>query len=225
MTATMNTGALLGAALLVTTVGCANQDRQRITMLEQTNQSLTERLNASNGELHRVQTERDAVSSGLQNALDEVESLRMTVAQRPDPETLAIGWTPVPGGAMIAIEGGVLFTPGQATMRRGAGRILAKVVSAVQGEYLDKDILVLGHTDDRPIRKSGWKDNHQLSTERALAVVRYLREQSVAPDRLIAGGCGSTRPRFDNDTDAHRAKNRRVEIFALPPIPRTTVQP
>ena len=118
---------------------------------------------------------------------------------------------------MIAIEDRVLFAPGKITLRQEARRTLDAVVSTVQGEYADKDIFVFGHTDDRPIVKSGWTDNWQLSTERALAVARYLRQRAVATPRLVVAGCGEYRPRAANDSEADRAKNRRVQILAVDP--------
>ena len=63
-------------------------------------------------------------------------------------------------------------------------------------------------------------DNYQLSTERALAVARHLVSRGVPPGRLIAGGCGEHRPREANTSKTNRAANRRVEIFALEPMPR-----
>ena len=125
---------------------------------------------------------------------------------------------------MIAIEGNVLFQAGRAVIRPQARVTLDGIASTVRGEYADKDILVVGHTDDQPIKKSGWTDNFQLSTERSLAVARYLQQHGVAPNRLIAGGCGEHRPRKPNDTQAGKASNRRVEVFAVEPIARD-VQP
>ena len=116
---------------------------------------------------------------------------------------------------MIAIEGEVLFSPGKVSLKESAKRTLDGVVSTIQGEYADKDVFVFGHTDDRPIKKSGWKDNWQLSTERALAVVRYLGDHGVTSTRLAACGAGEHRPRVGNTSQANRAKNRRVEIYAV----------
>ncbi|RME41480.1 MAG: flagellar motor protein MotB, partial [Planctomycetota bacterium] len=75
-----------------------------------------------------------------------------------------------------------------------------------------------GHTDDTPIRKSGWKDNYELSAQRALAVVRYLGSKGIDFKRLIACACGEHRPRVPNRSAAERARNRRVEIFAVDPL-------
>ena len=135
----------------------------------------------------------------------------------PAPQEEVAGWMPVPGGAVIAIEDRVLFSPGKITLRPEALKVLDGIVSTLGGEYGNRDVLVFGHTDDRPIKKSGWDDNWQLSAERALAVVRYLKEQGVAPERLVGAGCGENRPAVPNSSDANRTKNRRVAIFAADP--------
>jgi len=50
-----------------------------------------------------------------------------------------------------------------------------------------------------------------------LAVVRYLRDQGVSPDRILAGGRGEYRPRVPNTSEVNRTSNRRVEVFAIDP--------
>ena len=68
-----------------------------------------------------------------------------------------------------------------------------------------------GHTD----RDGATALNQRLSQGRAEAVVDYLVEQGIAPDRLEAVGYGDTRPRFDNDTLDGRLANRRIEFTLL----------
>ena len=57
--------------------------------------------------------------------------------------------------------------------------------------------------------------NEALGRRRANAVVNYLVSQGVAADRLTARGYGEDRPRFPNDSEANRAKNRRVELVPM----------
>ena len=85
----------------------------------------------------------------------------------------------------------------------------------VNSEYPTQDVLVYGHTDNEPIKKSGWKDNYELSAQRALAVVRHLQSRGVSAARLVAAGCGEHRPTAPNTSQQSRAKNRRVEIYVL----------
>ena len=204
-------------ALMTAGSGCATQQKKRMAMLEDANRTLTERLNLTRGELESAELDRQQLDRRLQDAIDEVNVLKDALAQKPATEEAPPGWTPVPGGAMIALEGNVLFAPGRVAIRREARKTLDAITSNVQGEYAGKDVLVFGHTDDRPIQKSGWQDNYQLSAERALAVVRYLKDRGVAPGRLVACGCGENRPRVPNSSTGSRATNRRVEIFALDP--------
>jgi chemotaxis protein MotB len=195
--------------------GCASTHQERVAMLEDLNNQLRARLNKANMDLRDAQRGQAEMDARLVAALDEVGSLRSKLEQIPPPAEAAPGWTPVPGGAMIAIESNILFPPGKAVLRDEARRTLDAIVGTVQTDYADKNILVIGHTDNQPIKKSGWKDNYQLSAERALSVVRYLRDRSVNPDRLVAGGCGQHRPRVPNDSPINQTRNRRVEIYAL----------
>lgn len=195
--------------------GCATKLKQRVATLEETNRNLTRRLNVSHGELDQLAGNRDELDMRLQGALDEIGNLQTELTQRPAPAEAPAGWKPIPGGAMIAIAGNVLFEPGKPTLRKEARKTLDGIVSTVQGEYADKGVLVFGHTDDQPIKKSGWTDNYELSTERALAVVRYLRDHGVPPKRLAACGWGEHRPLVPNSSPANRSANRRVEIFAV----------
>lgn len=74
-------------------------------------------------------------------------------------------------------------------------------------------VTVAGHTDDRPISTARFRSNWDLSTARAVSVVhRLLERHTVAAGRLIAAGFGATRPLLPNDSEANRARNRRVEI-------------
>ena len=110
-----------------------------------------------------------------------------------------------------------MFKSGKVTLRRESKNVLSKIASEITGSFAGKDVYVFGHTDTDPIKKSKWKDNRQLSTERSLAVVRYLQTQSVSPKSLVACGCGEHRPMTSNSSSSGRSKNRRVEIFAVDP--------
>ena len=200
--------------------GCGEDPKIKIAMLEDENHTLYADLEALRGNLDTLTQQRNRCQSDLLLAQRANGDLQGRLAAVPPPVDLPGQWKAVPGGAMIAIEGNMLFTSGNAALRKEARRALDAVVSVLQGNMADKDILVIGHTDDHPIKKSGWVDNYQLSTERSLAVVRYLRDRGVAPARLIAGGCGENRPRVAPASEADRAANRRVEIFALNPFPR-----
>ncbi len=201
----------LGGALLLGT-GC-NDPKQRIAMLEESNQSLLADLQRTRAELDRCRESNELCQRDIAAARGQINSLNTQLATMP--EDVPEGWTAVPGGAMIAIEGSVLFDSGKAVVKSSGQNTLEDILVPLRSEYADKDVLVFGHTDDMPIRKSGWKDNYELSTQRSLAVVRWLKEHGVSPNRLVACGVGEYRPRVPNTSANNRAKNRRVEIFAL----------
>lgn len=204
----------LGGLLFAT--GC-DDSKEKMAMLEQSNQSLLADLQRARAELAQCNESTQSCERELALARGEADMLRNRppqVVQAP-AEPVAPGWTAVPGGAMIAIEGSVLFDSGKVKLKSSAQGTLDQIYSALRGEYSDKDVLVYGHTDDDPIKKSGWQDNYELSAQRALSVVRWLKDRGVSPDRLVACGVGEFRPRVPNTSRDNKAKNRRVEIFAL----------
>ncbi|NQU58963.1 MAG: OmpA family protein [Rhodospirillales bacterium] len=86
---------------------------------------------------------------------------------------------------------------------------LAAVIKKSKG-----DIIIAGHTDDRPIHTERFRSNWDLSAARAISVVHYLLEfTDVDQSRLSAMGYGASRPLGANDTDDGRALNRRVEVI------------
>lgn len=208
----------LGLAL----IGCASTPKPQTAQRENPNRDLQGRLSKAMNDLDAANRDRDQLNRRLAGTQQDLDNAKAQLASRPEPmPEPAPGWTAVPGGAMIAIDDSVLFGSGKAVLREEAKRTLDGIAGTIQGEYANKDILVFGHTDDRPIKKSGWDDNWQLSSERSLAVVRYLKDRGINPDRLVAAGCGEHRPRAKNDTEANRFSNRRVEIFAIDPQSRT----
>ena len=82
----------------------------------------------------------------------------------------------------------------------------------IKRDYPGSTIRVQGHTDGDPIKKSGWKDNWELSCERALTVVRQLTKAGINPKNVCAAGFGRHRPVADNSSRAGKSRNRRVEI-------------
>ncbi len=88
-------------------------------------------------------------------------------------------------------------------------------------EYLGKNpgwmVFLEGHTDSIPIRTSAFPSNLELSAARAEAVGRYLEARGIARERIVAKGCGDTRPIATNATRDGRSANRRVEVTLVPP--------
>ena len=119
-------------------------------------------------------------------------------------------------GLVVTFLAEVLFDSGKAKVKPAAHDVLDKVANVITDKAPDRNIAVEGHTDNEPIKKSGWKSNWELSTARATSVLHYLETRGITPNKLQATGYGEYRPVASNDTVEGRQKNRRVEIIILP---------
>lgn len=102
---------------------------------------------------------------------------------------------------------GVNFDFNKATLKSESEAALTAVAGAL-GKRPKLKVLVVGHTDSVGDDAS----NQKLSDARAAAVVTWLQKHGIAAERLASRGFGETQPISDNDSDAGRAKNRRVEL-------------
>jgi chemotaxis protein MotB len=117
-------------------------------------------------------------------------------------------------GLRLNLTREVLFPSGSAEVNASGRSVLGKVAERVRG--IPHDIEVQGHTDDVPIHSERYPTNWELAGARASRVVRLLEEKGVAPDRLCAISRGEYAPVAPNDSEAGRAKNRRIEITLKP---------
>ena len=105
----------------------------------------------------------------------------------------------------------VLFRTGSAEISAYGRQVIAALAPTIA--RLSNQVLVEGHTDNVPLNSPGY-NNWNLSTDRAVAVVRLLQEVfGIAPTRLVAIGYGEYQPRASNDTVHGRSLNRRVELL------------
>lgn len=122
-------------------------------------------------------------------------------------------------GLVITVVGDLLFDSGKAKIRPEAYPLLDKVSALLKENMSQFNIGIEGHTDNVPIKSSGWKSNWELSTARALSVLHYLeKDEGISPERLSAIGYGEYRPVASNDSRDGRKQNRRVEIVILPNV-------
>ena len=120
-------------------------------------------------------------------------------------------------GLVVTVLDRVLFDPGKAEIKDSARTTLDKVADVLKSRVPEHLVYVEGHTDNDPIRYSGWRSNWELSTARATEVIHYFVEsQAVNPTRLIASGFGEFHPVAGNDTLEGKVRNRRVEIVITP---------
>jgi len=103
------------------------------------------------------------------------------------------------------------FPSGDATIKPAMIPIIERVVEVVSN--CTGNILVSGHTDDRPISSSRYRSNWDLSAARAVSVVHELvMNREIPADRVVAAGRAETQPLVPNNSPENRAQNRRVEI-------------
>jgi chemotaxis protein MotB len=111
----------------------------------------------------------------------------------------------------------VLFDSGSAELRSDGRAVLDALAPSLV--TLPNRIAIEGHTDDRPIASAVFPSNWELSTARASSVLRYLvNTYGFSASKLAAAGYADQRPLAENDSDANRAHNRRVELVVLSTI-------
>ena len=132
-------------------------------------------------------------------------------------------------GDRFIFQSEVLFATGQANISDTGKEQLAEIASALREieEVIPKDIpwvlQIEGHTDSDPIADNPFfRDNWDLSTERALSVVRFLRSEGIPANRLAAAGYGEFQPIDTQNSEAAKQRNRRIELKLTQRIAQNT---
>ena len=116
-------------------------------------------------------------------------------------------------GLMIRLKEKALFASGSASLQGQAEQIVPVIAALLSS--LPERVTISGHTDNVPISTAQFPSNWELSSSRAVNLMRGLMgaQPSLNPARFSALGYSEYRPIASNDTEEGRAQNRRVEVF------------
>ncbi len=213
--------ALLGFALL------GFQLRQRGLELQAVQAEKAEAIRLAEG----ASKTNAALADDVLTARAEIEALQASIRQatnaqsdlekqmRAQLESRDVTISELQGRLTVNILDRVLFDSGAAVLKPEGEKVLLKVAQ-ILAQYPNRQIQVIGHTDNVPIRGAtqwGFADNWELSSGRAVSALRFLQKRAgVDPKRLAAVGYGEFHPLADNATAEGRAKNRRIAVVVLP---------
>ena len=172
------------------------------------------------GLLERERSEKGQLGERISKDSQTIAELQKQIAERSQTPAEATGFgegydvsfDPSAGTITVTLPNTILFSPGKAMLKKATNVELDHIRSVLRSRYSGKQIDVVGHTDSDPIKKSPWKDNLELSAQRALTVVRYLIGRGIPESEIRAVGCGAAIPIASNATASGKARNRRVEI-------------
>jgi chemotaxis protein MotB len=156
----------------------------------------------------RAQAEAKASSLAVSNAQRE----RLAQALERQIKSGQVEISELRGKMTVKLKDKVLFGSGSAALGKDGKKALDAVAEAFK-DVRDRNVIVAGYTDTVPVGKQGiFRDNWDLSTARAVSVVRYLASKGVDPAMQGAVGFSQYRPVAPNDTPANMSLNRRIEI-------------
>ena len=180
-----------------------NTLQQNKSDLEREKESLRAKLTEIESELQRIREQSQRSIAAIQ------ERFKDTVGAVLDEA----------GRLKLDVKGKILFETGSAILST-EGKTLLNAISEevlLNADYSDYAIRIEGHTDNTPIGGDALR-NWNLSTERAIAAVKYLQEHAnVSAERLAATGYAFYQPIDTAETPEAKAKNRRIEIILVPP--------
>jgi chemotaxis protein MotB len=162
---------------------------------------LANRLEAEKAALERKSAEYEALASSLDN---EIKAGQIQLSE-------------LKGKLTVRMAEKVLFPSGSATVSAAGKKTLAAIGDALK-DVKGRIIRVEGHTDNVPIKTARFPSNWELSSARAIAVVRILQQRGVDPTLLGAAGYAEYQPIAPNDTPEGRAQNRRIEVSLAAPL-------
>ena len=214
---------LLYVSLVVVVVasGCTNW-KKKYQGLEVEYRNLQGRYDNCVASLDSSALEKNQLGAELARSQKTINELQREIEDRNVSPGQASGFgddydvafDPAAGTITVTLPNALLFSVGQASLKKSTLAELDHVQSVLNDRYRGRVIDVVGHTDSDPVKKTKkfWKDNWELSAERSLSVLRYLVDRGVAKDKVRAVACGASKPIASNSTSSGKARNRRVEI-------------
>jgi chemotaxis protein MotB len=185
----------------------ATSQQERLEMALQTKAEDLEEKERLINDLQKRIVDRDKamadILSRIENALGQYTAEELSVEMRD-------------GKVYVALSDRLLFPSGSHELNERGKEALSRLAGAMRRNP-DVSIMVEGHTDNVPIRKSCIRDNWDLSVLRATSVVRILTEKhEMQPPQFTAAGRSEFQPKANNKTREGRALNRRTEIIIEP---------
>lgn len=208
---TVRSVAAAGCGLVVLlTMGCGQspKDMQVQALQDKVNTLEAEKRNLMN-QLAKAISERDearARALDLQAQLDQARGRPLTGPEDRWVRRGPIAWTDVADN--------ILFDSGKADLKPAGRNELQDVLAEAKQKFPGRQIWIVGHTDTDPIKHSKWKDNLELSVQRACTVFREMQKLGVDPSNMVAAGQGEFNPKAPNDAK-NKHLNRRVQVIAI----------
>lgn len=207
-----------------------SNDAKKIDDLIALNNELSQRLRAAGQSAEALAGEKGSLAKALADTKTRLEELRR---QQAAAEARAAQFRELltrfrkmidAGQLKVVMRGGrmllelpndILFDSGKTDIKEVGRRTLAEVASVLK-TMPDRRFQVAGHTDNVKIQTARFPSNWELSTARAVEVVKRFIEAGMDPRTLSAAGYGEFAPVEKNDAPEGRAKNRRIEIALVP---------
>ena len=201
-----------------------NQTQEILQNASEASKKIAAERNALRQEKHSLENEKKSLRAKLAEIESELQQIRLqsqrSIAAIQDKFKDSVGAVLDDAGRLkLDVKGKILFETGKATLSPEGKTLLDAIAEEVllNTNYVDYAVRVEGHTDDAPIGGSALR-NWNLSTERAIAAVKYLQEHAgIDAQRLAATGYAFYQPIDAADTPEAKAKNRRIEIILVPP--------
>jgi chemotaxis protein MotB len=164
----------------------------------------------------RIQNDKTPINPASAGSVRDMLELRrrLEAAMGQELENHEIVLQVTPEGFVISLKELGFFNSGQAELLPGAAEKIERIAKVLSRPGLE--IRVEGHSDNQPIHNAHFRSNWELSTARAMAVLRLLVDGAgFDPNKLSASGYGEYRPVADNSTPEGRRMNRRVDLVVV----------
>jgi len=194
---------LLCLVSIVLMPGCTNW-KKKYVLLDAENKNLKGLLERSTSEKGQL---ADRVAQD-QGTIDELQRQIEKLNKKPEDVTgfgpgYDVAVDPKAGTITVTLPNAILFDSGKSELKKATITELDHIRSVLSEKYAGRQVDVVGHTDTDPIVKSKWKDNWELSAQRALTVTRYLIQRGMSEKEVRAIGCGESRPVAPNTSAAN----------------------
>ena len=222
----------------------ANKLKQDLDAAAQTNMQLQQQLSKMRAESQMMAAKLQELGQNVQNLLGEKSSLATDLeatrareaALRAEQEAQRARMAKyravidkfkdlvnsgklkiriVNGQMVVQMASNILFETGKADLSQEGKDALVDLAAILQ-TIKDRKFQIAGHTDNLPIHSRKFPSNWELSSARAVTVVKFLQDNGVNPTDISAAGFAEFQPTASNETEEGKAANRRIEITLLP---------